>query len=121
MNAGYTGHERIDQRSIALHRAIAEKIEADPTLLSIARDNLDRWALAAQIPLNDAGRSRPYADAWREILDRPLPELLHLLTEDSERMRALRQATPFAGVLNPAERWAIYELFPPSGKSAGLL
>ncbi len=111
MSAGYTGHERIDQRSIALHRAIAEKIEADPKLLDIARDNLQRWAPAA-------ARSRPYADAWREILDRPLPELLHLLTEDSERMRALRQATPFAGVLSPAERWAIYDEFK-SPASAG--
>jgi hypothetical protein len=26
-------------------------------------------------------------------------------------MTALRQATPFAGVLDPAERWAIYEKF----------
>jgi hypothetical protein len=26
-------------------------------------------------------------------------------------MTALRQATPFAGVLEPAERWAIYEKF----------
>jgi len=34
-----------------------------------------------------------------------------LLGEESERMTALRQATPFAGVLEPAERWAIYEKF----------
>jgi hypothetical protein len=31
-----------------------------------------------------------------------LEELLALLVEDSERMTALRQATPFAGVLEPA-------------------
>jgi len=57
------------------------------------------------------GRSQPYWDAWREILDRPLPEVLDLLEEKSERMDALRQATPFAGVLEPAERWAIYKRF----------
>ena len=76
----------------------------NPALLEIARENLDRWSRAN-------GRSQPYWDAWREILDRPLEDLLQLLVEDSERMAALRQATPFAGVLEPAERWAIYESF----------
>jgi len=104
MKAVYTGHERIDQRSIALHRAIAEKLAANPELLQVARENLARLT-------QTGGRSQPYWDAWSELLVRPLPELLALLTEDSERMRALRQATPFAGVLSPTERWAIYDQF----------
>ena len=33
------------------------------------------------------------------------------MEEDSEPMRALRQATPFAGILTPTERWAIYDEF----------
>jgi hypothetical protein len=98
------GHERIDRRSLALHAAIAKKLRDRPELIEIARDNLDRWS-------QSVGRSQPYWDAWREILSRPLPEILELLTEDSERMTALRQATPFAGVLDPPERWAIYERF----------
>jgi hypothetical protein len=98
------GHERIDRRSLALHAAIAEKLRDRPELMDIARDNLDRWS-------QSVGRSQPYWDAWREILSLPLPEILELLTEDSERMRAMRQATPFAGVLEPAERWAIYRRF----------
>ncbi len=105
------GHQRIDQRSLALHQAIAEKLRTDPTLLNIARDNLDRWALAES-------RSQPYWDAWREILSRPLPEILDLIAEESERMTALRQATPFAGVLEPAERWAIYARFEPDRTTA---
>jgi len=40
-----------------------------------------------------------------------MPDIVQLLTEDSERMRALRQATPLAGVLSPSERWAIYDLY----------
>lgn len=106
MNAPLRGHQRIDQRSLALHRTIAEKLRAHPALIEIARDNLERWSLAA-------GLSLPYWDAWREILTRPLPEILDLLGEESERMTALRQATPFAGVLEPAERWAIYARFGP--------
>jgi hypothetical protein len=89
-----------------MHRAIAEKLRREPQLLEIARENLDRWSLTA-------GRSQPYFDAWRQILARPLPEILEVIVEESERMTAMRQATPFAGVLTPAERWAIYEKFAP--------
>jgi len=45
-------------------------------------------------------------------------EILELLGEESERMTALRQATPFAGVLEPAERWAIYARFEPERTAA---
>src|SRR4051812_41544246 len=106
MSSPLRGHQRIDQRSLALHRAIAEKLRREPELLEIARDNLDRWSLMA-------GRSQPYWDAWRAILARPLPQIIEAMTEESEQMTAMRQATPFAGVLTPAERWAIYEQFAP--------
>src|SRR5688572_33323857 len=104
MSAPLQGHARLDQRSLALHRAIADKLRENPALLEIARDNLRRWSLARD-------RSQPYWDAWQEILNRPLPEILDLLEEESERMTAMRQATPFAGVLQPAERWAVYDRF----------
>jgi hypothetical protein len=98
------GHQRFDPRSLELHRAIAGKLRADPALIQAARDNLDRWSLAN-------GRSQPNWDAWREILNRPLEEVLSLLVEESERMAALRQGTPFEGILTPVERWAIYARF----------
>ena len=107
MGVAYQGHQRIDRRSVALHRAIAEKLRDDPALLQIARDNLDRWSITAS-------RSQPYWDAWRDILNQPLPEILDLIVEESERMTELRQSTPFAGVLDPAERWAIYAQFEPA-------
>jgi hypothetical protein len=100
----YRGHERLDRRSLELHRRIARKIQESPELIEIARDNLERWSAAS-------GRSQPYWDAWREILERPLAEVLELMQRDDERMTALRQATPFAGILSPAERWAVYEEF----------
>jgi hypothetical protein len=98
-------HERIDRRSIAMHRAIAEKLRANPALLEIARENIARWAPAA-------GRSRHYLDAWLDVLEMPLEEMLALIVEDTEEMRAMRQNNPFAGVLDARERWAIYALFP---------
>jgi len=99
-----TGHERIDRRSLAMHRAIAEKLRRQPELMEIARDNLARWSRT-----NTA--SQWYWDRWRELLQRPMEELLRVLLEESERMTALRQTSPFAGVLTPQERWAIYAEF----------
>lgn len=98
------GHERIDSRSLAMHRAIAVKLRASPDLLAIAHDNLRRWP-------DSAGRSQPYLDDWAEVLARPIEELLVLIQEDSESMRAMRQASPFARVLSPKERWEIYDTF----------
>lgn len=60
MSAALRGHERNDQRSLALHRAIAEKLRANPALIEIARENLDRWSAAG-------GHSQPYWEAWRNI------------------------------------------------------
>jgi hypothetical protein len=69
MSAAFRGHERIDRRSPAMHRAIADKLRANPALIEIARDNLARWS-------RDNSRSQPYFDAWGEILNRPLAEVL---------------------------------------------
>ena len=77
-----------------MHRAIAEKLRGHPELIEIARENLERWSAAP-------GRSGRYWDAWRELLARPLPEVLEAIVEESERMTAMRQTSPFAGVLDP--------------------
>lgn len=106
MNDAATGHQRIDQRSLALHRAIADKLRRDPSLIQVALANIDRWSL-------QNSRSQPYWDAWRELLRGPLDVLLPLLVQESDRMTVLRQATPFAGILSPQERWAIYARFEP--------
>ena len=100
-----SGHRRIDERSLALHRAIADKLREQPESLQIARDNLVRWRATA-------GRSLPYLDEWQRMLEGPLDNLLSAIESDDERMTALRQSSPFAGVLTPRERWAIYERFP---------
>lgn len=104
MSTASGGHQRIERRSLALHSAIAGKLRADPALIEIARENLNRWS-------SEGSRSQPYWDMWREILSRPVEEIAATIVQESERMDALRQATPFAGVLTPAERWAIYDQF----------
>ena len=104
MSVSSSGHLRIDRRSLALHHAVAGKLRAHPELIEIARENLSRWYAGA-------GRSRPYLDEWRRILDLPIEEVLALIEQDGERMTALRQSSPFAGILEPAERWAVYTRF----------
>ena len=87
-----------------MHRVIAGKLAARPELLAIAFDNIQRWE-------PHSGGSRPYLDAWREILAQPVEEIARTIVDEGERMTAMRQNSPFAGVLTPRERWAIYRTF----------
>jgi hypothetical protein len=97
-------HDRMERRSLELHRAIAAKLRQQPELLQIAHDNLDRWSRPGH-------RSQPYLDTWREMLAGPLDAVLAAMTEETPRMTELRQSSPFAGVLDPKERWHIYDTF----------
>ena len=98
----------LDQRSLALNRAVAERLKGDPSLLRQARGNLMRWLARHQ---GAPQLCRCYQE-WLEILDgQPLQVILELLTGEDERARRLRQNSPFAGVLPPAEVWAIKRRF----------
>lgn len=90
-----TLHQQIDERSLAMSHAIAEKIDAEPALLERARAWVSRQ--------NSAG-----AAMWVPILAKSWPEIRDVLLQDSEEGRQLRQNSPFAGVLTPRERWAFY-------------
>jgi hypothetical protein len=94
-------HRLAELRSLAYHRAVAERLRKDPTLIDRARSRVEAW-------MRDPDRSPGHARAWKALLDRSLDELLAFMTEDSERARELRQSTPFAGFLSPRERWAIW-------------
>ncbi len=92
-------HEWIDERSLALHEAVAAKLQREPKLVELARANLKRWlAQESAAPLLE----------WQRLLDiLPLPKLLELLRSPDEDATRLRQSSPFAGLLTPAERQAI--------------
>ena len=53
-------HEWIDRRSLALHEAVAAKLESDPRLLEVARGNLERWLITT---------SGAALLEWRHLLD----------------------------------------------------
>jgi len=94
-------HRLAELRSLALHREVAARLRVDPSLVASARARLATWSA-------DGTLSPAYVEAWRPFLDGPLDALLSFITEESERARELRQATPFTFVIPPRERWAIW-------------
>jgi hypothetical protein len=92
-------HEWIDQRSLALHEAVAKKLAEHPELLEVARQNLRRWL---------AQNRQPALLEWQRLFETlSFNDLLALLRSPDERARRLRQSSPFAGVLTTQERQAI--------------
>lgn len=96
---------REDRRSLALHRAIADRLANDPgPVLARARATLARM-------LDRQSGAAALLREWEVLLDRPLEALLPALTDPSGWARELRHVTPFAGVLTAAERAAVYRAF----------
>lgn len=103
-HGGYSDHRILEARSLALHCKIAQKIARDAELLDVARRNLERWTRGKDhIP--------GYVHEWRRILDSPWPVIADFMTSFSEKAVRLRQSSPFAGILTPAERRRIYDAF----------
>ena len=94
------GHRTAERRSLAYHQAITARLQSDPALVEQARVRVESWRATDT-------HSR-WVDAWVTLLDRPLAELCRALVDPGEQMTALRQMTPFAGVLNPRTRWALW-------------
>lgn len=94
------GHRRIEERSLRLHHAVAEKMRRDPAVLSKARERVERWQLVGSV-------HRRYAEAWLRLLSLEPEEISQRLVDPGETMKALRQCSPFAGALAPRERWQI--------------
>jgi len=93
---------REDRRSLALHRAVADRLARDPgRVLAQARRTLARMSAAAPSPI-------PLLREWGVLLDRPLAALLPVLVDPHPWARELRHVTPFAGVLSARERAAVY-------------
>ena len=99
-------HDWIDERSQALHQAVAEKIRFNPDLLRMALQNLERWTTTG------SKVTKPLFEEWKRIIQTwPLEKLLELLGEQSERASQLRQASPFTGILSQREREEIFQRY----------
>jgi hypothetical protein len=94
-------HRLAEERSLAYHCAIAERLRRSPELLAAARRRVETW-------LSPAGEPPHYARPWHEVLGRDVDSICDFLTERSEIGYELRQSSPFAGALLPQERWRIW-------------
>jgi hypothetical protein len=104
MEPFYSDHTRLDERSLALHQLVAEKVRAAPALLDKARENVRRLAGSERKRLARFGRMGADSDIPRQ-------PMVALLAERSERATRLRQSSPFAGILSEEERRAVYESY----------
>jgi hypothetical protein len=95
------GHSLIDERSLAMHRLIADLIEKDPQLIAAALRRVRLW-------LADGKMHIEYARAWTELLEGSVGKLLNTLRDPSEQACALRQCTPFVGVIDQHTRLRVW-------------
>jgi hypothetical protein len=89
------GHDRASARSLAYHRAVAQRLRKP--MVEEARHVLFRWRAQGRI-------DERYAEQWEQLLERPLAEIRRALTDQSQDAEDLRQNSPFAGVLSEPER-----------------
>ncbi|MDR1283914.1 MAG: hypothetical protein LBK99_24320 [Opitutaceae bacterium] len=93
MSAPVTSHAEVDQCLLRLVEACVRKIDDDPALLAVARNNVRRWS-------NERLRAE-----WEQLLNLPWRELRALLLEDSDRGCLHRQNAPLGGILTHRERF----------------
>jgi len=100
-----TPFTRDQERSLFLHIAISQVLRSrGAAVIDIARCNISRMRSV-----------NPHAsallDEWDRILEGTDSQIVARMLDPSDHGRDLRQVTPFAGVLTPAQRAAVYASF----------
>jgi hypothetical protein len=98
-------HTQIDQRSLAMARAVVRLVDSDP-----ARHGLERARVTGERWLREYGPD-PTVSEWVARLRQSWDQVRAVLLEESAEGCRRRQNSPFAGVLAPQQRWAIYRQF----------
>ena len=100
-----TPFTRDQARSLFLHFEISQVLRSrGAAVIEIARRNISRMR-----SLNP--HASPLLDEWERILQGTVDQIVGRMLDPSEHGRDLRQVTPFAGVLTPAQRAATYASF----------
>ncbi len=92
------GHAGAADRSLAYHRAVADRLSREDVEDALHR--VRKWRAAGKL-------DPVYADAWEQILQGPLPRIRSILWDASQAAADLRQNSPFAGLFSEPERRAI--------------
>lgn len=98
-------HRLAEERSLAYHRLVAARLVREPELLEEARRRVEGWIAAG-------GRSAPYAEAWREILDQPLPRIVALPDRSRRAGGGTPPVHPIAGMVPARQRWRLWKQGP---------
>jgi hypothetical protein len=94
-------HELQDERSLAIHRVIADRISEDPSLLDRPRARVAEWRTRRHM-------NPKYVEAWDALLHGPIETLRAVLLDPGERAVALRHVSPFAGIIDTGTRTRIW-------------
>ncbi len=105
-------HRLIDERSLALAQAIADRLAVNPELINLAKCNLENWRKSC------SPRSLSALDEWSDILAGSIAGVIEVLTGEDERAVRLRQSNPFAGALPQKVRNEILLRFEARDKAA---
>ena len=93
-----------DRRSLALMRLTVAKIDADPTLLQIGVENMERWR-------KQRGYQPKCLDQWEEWFagGEPWERIRARLLEESDEGQRLRTSHPLTGLLTDEERESVFD------------
>jgi hypothetical protein len=97
------GHEYQDKVSMELAKRVAAELPMRPELIELARNNLRRWSERN----HDSPALLACYEEWRQILERPLPEIMTILVAATDDGQRLRQNSPFAGAVHYRDVWEI--------------
>jgi hypothetical protein len=92
-------HEVLDQIRLAQHKLIAKKLLQNPAaILALAQRNLQRDIGYRLAPATSLSRE------WRALLEQnSIDRIVAVMTAKTQKAIELRQASPFASILSPAE------------------
>lgn len=93
-------HRLAEARSLAYHEIVARRIADEPAIPQRARERVAARLRQAPPP--------HHAVAWADKLSGTRESLQEFLVDPGEHARELRQSTPFAGALDPRERWRLW-------------
>lgn len=88
-----------DLQSLALAKAVAAKLRADPALLQVGIKNIERWRMQ--------GNQAPVYTEWLSLLGKGVEAVCAILEAPTDEGQRLRSSNPFPGVLSQEERMEI--------------
>ena len=94
-------HRLAEERSLAYHELVGERLRVDESALARARARVEQWAREGSVHPR-------WVAAWQRVLELSPAEIIRKLTERSDEANALRQVTPFAGAIDARTRWRVW-------------